>query len=149
MKGHIRSRSPGRWAIVLDTRDPQTGRRKRKWHSFQGGKREAQLECARLISELTDGTYLDETRLTVAAFLDRWIEHMRGQVSPRSHERYAEIALKNVVPLLGGIALTKLQPARSPAGSAVANACSQPRKPCQAAQGRTTADAGAGRRRHS
>ena len=120
MKGHIRSRSPGRWAIVLDTRDPQTGRRKRKWHSFQGGKREAQLECARLISELTDGTSLDETRLTVAAFLDRWIEHMRGQVSPRSHERYAEIALKNVVPLLGGIALTKLQPAHISAAYAKA-----------------------------
>ena len=22
MKGHIRERSPGRWAIILDTRDP-------------------------------------------------------------------------------------------------------------------------------
>ena len=52
MKGHIRERSPGRWAIVIDVRDPQTGRRKRRWHSFQGGKREAQIERSRLISEL-------------------------------------------------------------------------------------------------
>ena len=29
--------------------------------------------------------------MTVAAFLERWIEHMQGQVSPRSHERYAEL----------------------------------------------------------
>src|SRR5262249_9796407 len=29
------------------------------------------------------------SRMTVAAFLERWIEHMQGQVSPRSHERYA------------------------------------------------------------
>jgi hypothetical protein len=29
MKGHIRERSPGRWAIVIDARDPQTGKRKR------------------------------------------------------------------------------------------------------------------------
>src|SRR5262249_46573661 len=42
---------------------------------------------------------------------ERWIEHMQGQVSPRSHERYAEIARKNLVPLLGGLSLTKLQPA--------------------------------------
>ncbi len=42
MKGHIRERSPGHWAIVLDVRDPATGKRKRKWHSFRGTKREAQ-----------------------------------------------------------------------------------------------------------
>jgi hypothetical protein len=29
MKGHIRERSPGRWAIILDTHDPGTGKRKR------------------------------------------------------------------------------------------------------------------------
>jgi hypothetical protein len=120
MKGHIRERSPGRWAIVIDVRDPATGKRKRRWHSFKGTKRQAQIECARLVSELSGGTYIDPSRLTVAAFLDRWIEHMRGQVSPRSHERYAEILRKNVVPLLGGIALTKLQPAHISAAYAKA-----------------------------
>jgi len=34
MKGHIRERSPGRWAIVIDLPDPpETGKRRRKWHS--------------------------------------------------------------------------------------------------------------------
>ena len=31
-------RSPGHWAIILDQRDPATGKRKRKWHSFEGTK---------------------------------------------------------------------------------------------------------------
>ena len=35
MKGHIRERSPGHWAIILDLRDA-TGTRRRKWHSFRG-----------------------------------------------------------------------------------------------------------------
>jgi len=43
MKGHIRERSPGHWAIVIDVRDPQTGKRKRRWHSFKGTKRQAQI----------------------------------------------------------------------------------------------------------
>jgi len=47
VKGHIRERSPGHWAIILDMRDPATGKRKRKWHSFKGTKREAQIECSR------------------------------------------------------------------------------------------------------
>jgi integrase len=109
MKGHIRERSPGHWAIILDVPDA-TGKRRQRWHSFKGTKREAQRECARLISELDKGTAVEPSRMTVAAFLERWIEHMQGQVSPRSHERYAEIARKNLVPLLGGLALTKLRP---------------------------------------
>src|SRR5262245_5551406 len=111
MKGHIRERSPGHWAIVIDVRDPATGKRKRRWHSFAGNKRQAQVECARLLTETKNGTSVDPTRMTVATFLERWIEHMEGQVSPRSHERYVEIARKNIVPLLGGLGLTKLQPA--------------------------------------
>lgn len=109
MKGHIRERSPGHWAIILDMPD-STGKRRQRWHSFKGTKREAQRECARLISELDKGTAVEPSRITVAAFLERWIEHMQGQVSPRSHERYAEIARKNIAPLLGGTALTKLRP---------------------------------------
>ena len=49
MKGHIRERSPGHWAIVLDVRDPATSKRRRKWHAFAGTKRQAQNECARLM----------------------------------------------------------------------------------------------------
>src|SRR5262245_44341899 len=111
MRGHLRERSPGRWAIVIDIRDPETGKRRRRWHSFAGTKREAQKECARLITEMQGGATVDPSRETVATFLRRWLEHMRGQVAPRTHERYTEVVRKNLVPLLGGLALTKLQPA--------------------------------------
>jgi Arm DNA-binding domain len=72
MRGHIRERSPGCWAIVLDHYDPMTGQRKRRWHSFKGTKREAQIECARLISELQRGTSIDPNKITVVEFLDRF-----------------------------------------------------------------------------
>jgi integrase len=111
MKGHIKQRSAGHFAIVLDTRDPQTGKRRRKWISFSGTLRGARIECARLVTEMKSGAYVDATRETIAAFLDCWIEHMQGQVSPRSLERYAELCRNNIAPLLGAIPLTKLQPA--------------------------------------
>jgi hypothetical protein len=91
MKGHIRKRGNS-WAIVLESRDPVTGERKRKWHTFTGDdgslppKRAAEAECRRLLLELEGGTAIDATKETVAAFLDRWLEHMQGQVSPRTHE---------------------------------------------------------------
>lgn len=110
MKGHIRERSPGHWAIVLDTHDPESGKRKRKWHSFRGTKREAQNECSRLVTELTQGSYVEPNKMTLAAFIDRWLDQIQPKVAPRTHERYQEIARKNVVPLLGQIALAKLRP---------------------------------------
>ena len=94
MKGHIRERSPGHFAIILDIRDPATGMRKRRWHSFVGTKRAAQIECARLVCELQGGTYIDPSKMTVAAFLDRWLDTpQRGSVraptsvTPKSAER--------------------------------------------------------------
>jgi integrase len=110
MKGHIRERSPGRWAIVIDVRDHQTGKRKRRWHSFTGTKRQAQVECARLITEREGGAYIDPTRVTVAAFLQRWLGHMATQVSPRSHENYGAVINTNIVPLVGNVVLSKLRP---------------------------------------
>jgi integrase len=110
MKGHLRERSPGRWAIILDVRDPATGKRKRRWHSFAGTKRAAQVECARLIAEAQHGTVVNPNRLTLDAFFDQWLDYMRSQIGPRAHERYTEIARKNLVPLLGPMALLKLQP---------------------------------------
>jgi integrase len=112
MKGSIRERSPGHWAIILDIRDPATGQRRRKWHSFKGRKRAAQIECARLISEIQNGGYVEPAKLTLAAYLDRWLDHMKSQVSLRSHERYSEIVHMHIVPLLGAAVLTKLKKAQ-------------------------------------
>ena len=110
MKGHIRQRSPGHWAIVLDLRDFQSGVRKRKWHSFKGTKREAQSECSRLVTELNGGNYVEPSKVTVSDFLRQWLDHQKQQIAPRTLERYSEIVEKNIVPALGRLPLTKLQP---------------------------------------
>ena len=103
-------RSPGCWAIVIEIRDPETGRRKRKWHSFSGTKRQAQVECARLVSEVNVGTYVEPSKTTLAQFLDRWLDDVRTRVTPKTHERYSQICHKNIAPMLGGVPLAKLRP---------------------------------------
>ena len=112
MKSHVRERSPGHWAIVIELRDPATDKRRRKWHSFAGTKRKAQDECARLIAALKGGTYLEPAKITVAAHMERWLEHVRSQVSPKTFERYCGVVRGNIVPALGAVLLTKLQPAQ-------------------------------------
>jgi integrase len=112
MKGHITEQGKGNWYAVVDVRDPATGKRRRKWHSLPGckGKREAQARCAEIISEMRDGSYVEPSKLTLAQFFDRWLMHIKPNVSPRTYERYEQIATKNIAPLLGAKILSKLQP---------------------------------------
>jgi integrase len=111
MSGHIVERGPNRWAIVLETRDAN-GKRKQRWHSFKGTKREARDYLAKLNTEMKEGRYIEPAKTTVSAFLERWLEHIRTQVSPKTSERYAEIVRNNIVPVLGSEPLAKLQPAQ-------------------------------------
>ena len=86
MKGHIRERSSGHWAIVIDVSDPQTGQRKRRWYSFQGTKRAAQSECARLLAAQEAGTAVEPSRLTVAG-LSREMARPRPPAGEPAHHR--------------------------------------------------------------
>jgi integrase len=92
MKGHIRERSPGRWAIVLDHHDPVSGQRKRRWYSHKGTKREAQIRCAQLIAELESGASIDPSKVGLGQFLDRFqTDWVANHVSPHSRERYGYV----------------------------------------------------------
>jgi integrase len=110
MRGHIRERSPGRWSIVIDVADPQTGKRRRKWHSFAGNKRQAQVECARLISEIGQGRYVERTKIAVGDFVCARIEQWEaaGDITARSAERYRLLASRQIGPHIGAKLLQKL-----------------------------------------
>jgi integrase len=110
MKGHVRERSPGHWAIVLDIADPQTGRRRRKWHSFKGGKREAQKECARLIAEIGQGRYVEASKKTVGEFVQSRINQWEaaGDITAGSAQRYQVLLDNQIMPHLGIRPLQKL-----------------------------------------
>jgi integrase len=111
MKGHVRERGRGKWYAIVDLRDSATGKRKRKWHSLPGckGKREAQEKCAALVTEISKGSYVEPSKVTVEAFLERWLKHIKTQVSPKTYERYSGIVKQNLSPALGSIVLSKLK----------------------------------------
>ena len=109
MKGHLRERSPGHWAIVIDVRDPASGRRKRKWHSFKGTKREAQVKKAELIAALSQGTYVERSRITVAEFVQSRIDQWEAAEDiAHTAQRYRQLAEKQIAPQLGTKPLQKL-----------------------------------------
>lgn len=110
MKGTVFKRSPGVFLIAIDHGRDANGKRIRKWRTFRGTKREAQDECARLITELRTGNYLEPSKTTVAQYLDHWLADVKTRVSRKTHERYGEICRNNIVPLLGQVRLSELKP---------------------------------------
>jgi len=120
MKGHVRERPPGsgNWWAVIEARDLATNKRKRKWLKLKAvGKRQAQTECARIVAESAAGIRIEPDKITVRDFFTRWLESIAPNVTPRTHERYAEIVEKNLLPApvtdkeaFGVMMLAKVQP---------------------------------------
>jgi integrase len=112
MKGHIRQRSKGSWTIVIDVgRDPETGKRRQQWHTIKGTKRDAERVLRELLHSLEVGSYVKPNRLTVAQFLEEWLQgYVAMNTAPRTRERYEEIVRIHLILALGSLPLLALQP---------------------------------------
>ena len=111
MKGHIRKRGKDSWSIVLDLGRDANGKRRQKWHTVRGTKRDAHRELARLLTEINTGCYVEPSRVRLSEYLERWLrDYAWPRVSPKTLERYTDICRKNIGPAIGGYELSKLKP---------------------------------------
>ena len=111
MKGHLERREKNTWLIVLEHGKDADGNRTRRKHTFHGTKRQAEEEKVRLLHQMQTGTYIDENKLTVGEYLRQWLDDSKkGNVSPRTFERYESIVTLHLVPALGVHKLKDLRP---------------------------------------
>jgi integrase len=111
MRGHIRQRGKRSWELKFDAgRDPATGKRNIRYHSFRGTKREAQVKLAELVASVGGCSYVEPTRVTVADFvrarIDQW--EAAGDISARTALRYRQLAENQIVLHLGAKLLQRL-----------------------------------------
>jgi integrase len=101
--GGIDERSPGhyrlRWRV--------DGRRFTK--AFHGSIGEARKELRRLIKSADDGQHVAPDKITVERYLTDWLASDTG-ISPKTRERYRQLAEHQIIPHLGATALQKLRP---------------------------------------
>jgi integrase len=128
MKGSIRQRSRGSWEIAIDIgRDPSTGKRLQHWETVRGTKRDAQQRLAELLVTIEQGNYIKPKRLCLAEYLQHWLDgYVKTNCSPRTLDSYQSIVSRHLIPNLGHLPLTQIQPqhiqeyyARSLAGGRV------------------------------
>jgi integrase len=111
--GGIDERGSDRWRL----RWRVDGKRFTK--SFHGSIGEARKELRRLIKSADDGQHVAPDKLTLAAWIERWIalqrrgdtdQSRRGLVNARTLERYEELMRLHVIPTLGTRPLQRISP---------------------------------------
>lgn len=103
MRGSVVKRGKA-YSVVLDLgRDPQTGKRRQKWHSGYRTKRLAESAVADLIGTVNGGTYVAKTRQTLAEFVGDWLAAIEPTVRPATHYSYARNLRLHVAPYVGSV----------------------------------------------
>lgn len=112
MNGHLEKRYKNSWTIIINAgRDPTTNKRKRIVKSVRGNKKTAEKEMHRLLHELEQGIYIEPSEITLKDYLIRWIDdYGYSNLAPSTLDSYKMIITRHLIPALGAIPLTKLQP---------------------------------------
>jgi integrase len=114
VRGHIRKRvykSGTTWQIVIEHGLDENGNRKRTYKSTNGTKKEAEKEMQQLLNELEGGTFIEESKMTVATYLRSWLKtYVEPNLSPTTIDGYKSNVENYIIPNIGTIPLQKLSP---------------------------------------
>ena len=101
-EGSVYQRADGRW--VAKYRDANG-----KWrYLYRKGKAEARKALRQALKDRDEG--VNPTSITVGAFLDSWLEEMRGVVTYRTWLNHEGIVRLHLQPTIGAKRLAKLTP---------------------------------------
>jgi integrase len=102
------------WAVVVEVgRDPNTGKRVRKWHSGYRTKRDAERARIEILSRLDHGTYVSPDRRTVGGYLEGdWLPAVKARLKASTWDSYSRNVRLHISPELGPIPLQALTATR-------------------------------------
>jgi integrase len=117
MRGSLRKRYKDSWNIIIDLGyqpDPTTGtlKRKQKWYTVRGTKRDAEKKLAELLHQVNRNELIEPTKLTLGQWLEEWLDTAIKPPNQRwlTYRTYASILHQHLGPALGSIRLQQLQP---------------------------------------
>ena len=112
MRGNITRRGRSSWRLKFDLgTDPVTSKRRTHVVTVRGKRQDAQRELTRLLHEADKGTLVEPYKVTLAEYLRAWLDGSHG-LSPKTVERYRQLAEQQIIPHLGAVMLQKLKPAQ-------------------------------------
>ena len=96
--------------VVEGGRHPSTGKRLRITKTINGRQHDAMLEEIKIREQLEQGKYIKPSQETVAEYMRHWLKTYAINKAPSTYNGYQRIVKRHIIPSLGHIPLTKLQP---------------------------------------
>ncbi|WP_235834215.1 tyrosine-type recombinase/integrase [Actinomadura logoneensis] len=100
------------WSYVIRVKDPETGISKPRWvggfpseEAAKEARDEARVRARR-------GEYIDRNLITVADYLDEWLENHAVTIKPKTLSDYRHLIDRHVKPRIGGAKLQAVRPAQ-------------------------------------
>ena len=121
-RGNITRRGKRSWRIQFDVGVDARGKREIRYQTVRGTRQQAQKELTRLLAEHDAGTLVEPSKIMVEEYLVSWLGRSpkKGEqpppppsgLSPKTVERYRQLAEQQIYPHLGKVLLQKLKPAQ-------------------------------------
>jgi Phage integrase, N-terminal SAM-like domain/Arm DNA-binding domain len=100
------------WSCVIRVKDPETGVSKPRWGGGFATEQEAKASRDEARVNAQRGQHIDRHSITVAAYLDRWLEAHAVEVKPKTLQDYRHLINRHVRPHIGELRLQAMSPAR-------------------------------------
>ena len=111
MKGRVRKRGKNSWQIRVETGKDPDGDRVFDYATVRGTRAEAETELTKRVNDVNTGAYVDNSRISVAEFFDRWLTtYAESNVAPKTLQGYRCIVELHLKPAFGSLPLQKLTP---------------------------------------
>lgn len=110
MKGTVKKDGSSWYYLVSIGKDPKTGKYKYKKKRGFKTKKECETALAKFIVEIESGTVIENDKMTLAEYLDYWMEtYVKANCSPSTYKRYS-FSVNDIKKYLGKTTLIKLNP---------------------------------------
>lgn len=115
MAGSIRKLDKDRWyvRVTLGYQVDEAGKRSRQVHSkvIHGRRKDAEKYLAGIVRDRDMGTYVEPSKVTLAGYLDHWLEAgAKATVKPQTLRSYRQVLDLYIRPALGAYRLDQLSP---------------------------------------
>ena len=113
--GHVRKREAKSglttYQIIVEEESEFTGgKRKRHYKTIKGSKKDAEKAMRQMITELENRTFTKDSKITVADFMNQWIElYIKNQLSPTTVQHYVDQTNNYIIPQFGDMYLQQLK----------------------------------------
>ena len=109
-RGSITKRGDS-WRIAVELPADETGKRRQRFETFTGSKKDADKRLTELLSLVDQQRLGISPKVTVGEYLERWLSDYASTKSPSTLHYYTTMAHRYIAPRVGNVQLGKVTPA--------------------------------------